>query len=157
MSRIPKYRAWYKPLGVMIEPENLVMINFDTKVLGVYLEMDGKGYHELRMSDFELMQYTGRCDLHGREIFEGDITKQTYHAEGRDENHELVSFDGWHIGPVMLTPGAGIVMKHPIRYSLETDETEPTKMYKKVSGKRAEVIDNIYENPALLGGEAAKA
>ena len=83
MSRIPKFRAWYKPLGVMIEPEKLAFINFDIGAIGVYLDMDGKGYHVLRMSDFELMQYTGTPDY-----YEGDVVKTPFGNIGVIAWHE---------------------------------------------------------------------
>ena len=68
MRDVKAPRAWYKPLGVMIQPENVESINFDTKVIGVYMKMDGKGFHRLRLSDFELMWPTGV-----KKTFEGDI------------------------------------------------------------------------------------
>ncbi|MEK5397482.1 YopX family protein [Paenibacillus sp. FSL K6-2859] len=133
MGRVPKYRAWYKPKGVMIEPENLVMINFYTKVLGVYMEMDGKGYHVLRMSDFELLEYTGLKDINDQEIYEGDFlripdlyetpenTSTTYHTS-------VVDFEefGFRVGGSQLCDD----------YQYISDECE--------------VYGNIYENPELI-------
>jgi len=66
-------RAWYKPLGIMVPPDLIESIIYETKVVGVYLPMDGRGYNKLRMSDFEFMQPLGREDRFGYPIFEGDI------------------------------------------------------------------------------------
>ncbi|ASA22020.1 YopX family protein [Paenibacillus donghaensis] len=148
MGRQPKYRAWYKPLGVMIEPENLVMINFDTKVLGVYMEMDGKGYHVLRMSDFELILYTGVYD----EPFNED--------EVEISDGDIIRFECEDIGPVTCE------VKFQICEFLLISNSFPDGFMR--LGEVAEFdrehswipfsqrLGNIYDNPELLGGEAEK-
>ncbi|MEK5417049.1 YopX family protein [Paenibacillus sp. FSL L8-0708] len=120
MSRVPKYRAWYKPLGVMIHSENLVMINFDTKVLGVYMEMDGKGYHVLRMSDFELLEYTGLKDKNEQEIYEGYI---------------------------LLWEHKGLSVKVKVRFKDGMFLAGDMPLYDCLD---EEIIGNIYENPELI-------
>jgi uncharacterized phage protein (TIGR01671 family) len=120
LSRVPKYRAWYKPLGVMIHSENLVMINFDTKVLGVYMEMDGKGYHVLRMSDFELLEYTGLKDKNEQEIYEGYI---------------------------LLWEHKGLSVKVKVRFKDGMFLAGDMPLYDCLD---EEIIGNIYENPELI-------
>lgn len=139
MSRQPKYRAWYKPLGVMIQPGNLVMINFDTKVIGVYLEMDGKGYHELRMSDFILMQYTVRTDRNGREVYEGDYLRD---REAHDEIYYYKVIWSDFMGCFIYEDCFGD------KEQFGADDIE---------WSQTEVIGNIHDNPELLGREAAQS
>lgn len=83
------------------------------------------------------------------EIYEGDIVKQTYHQETRDDNGEWISFDGDHTGVVIIT-AKGVCIKNPLHYSVETDETTKTKMYKPLVRSRAVVIGNIHDHPHLL-------
>jgi uncharacterized phage protein (TIGR01671 family) len=78
-----KFCAFYKPLGVMVESDRLESINFDTKVLGVYIPIENKGFHRFRLSDFELMQYTGLHDNSDEEteIYSGHIVSYLFEGE----------------------------------------------------------------------------
>ncbi|NMP10564.1 YopX family protein [Paenibacillus polymyxa] len=131
MRDIKAPRAWYKSLGVMIQPEHVESINFDTKVIGVYMDMDGKGYHVLRLSDFELMWPTGLPDKNGKDIYEKDICT----AE-----EILFPLAGTRTGIVKHIDGS---------YLLE-DLDGKDGDYLFSESAEITVIGNIHDNPELL-------
>jgi uncharacterized phage protein (TIGR01671 family) len=119
-----KFRAWYKPKKKMYS-KSLESINFETKVLGVYTISDG--YQQLRMSDFEITQYTGLKDKNGREIYEGDIVQ--------DLNGKVYRIK-WGINS-----NGFIAVTNEIHGSVYSSYHLAPKTV---------VIGNIYENPELL-------
>jgi uncharacterized phage protein (TIGR01671 family) len=135
---------WLYGFGVQV----VEMANGDKEY---WLYTDGGTY---QVDPETVGQYTGLKDRNDKEIYEGDINKQTYHTEVRDESwdHEWISFDGHHLGEVVIT-ARGVCMKNPLHYSMETDETNLMKAYKQVAGYRSEVIGNRWDNPDLLEGK----
>lgn len=105
------------------------------------------------------LQYTGLKDKNGVEIYEGDIVRQ-YDSWSRYYYLDKLTDDddANPIGVVAITASAGVVCKWPSgRYTQAwedhmTSGERPLKgrwtIYS--SGKRWEVIGNIYENPELL-------
>lgn len=130
-----KIRAFYKPLNLMLMPDQIESINFDTKVLGVYMEMNGKGYHKLRMSDFEIMWHTGLSDRNGKAIYEGDI------------------LDGCWVNPMSkekIVRFYKVVYENAVFYAqlIGHHPYGTTLLY--FENKNSEVAGNIYDNPELL-------
>ena len=96
--------------------------------------------------DCDLMQYTGRKDKNGVEIYEGDILHWQWTA-GDDEVNDLNKGDFvvvWKYGSWQLDIPAGVPMP-PIAglwKSIDDMETENEQTY--------EVVGNIYANPELV-------
>jgi uncharacterized phage protein (TIGR01671 family) len=148
-----KFRAWYKPKGKMYT-RSLESINLETKVLGVYTVSEG--YQQLRMSDFEIMQYTGLKDKIGKEIYEGDIVRRDFEV-GRTiidpvslgiEDYEIDD-SGYWIGVVHYRPSEGYILNKCRKYN-DDDELQKKKSGVKIYPNYAVVIGNIFKNPELL-------
>jgi uncharacterized phage protein (TIGR01671 family) len=80
--------------------------------------------------DLILMQYTGLKDNNGKEIYEGDVVKETWRVEPC-----LVGFDYGQFA--LCSP----------------DGTYYTELYSQDMDENLEIIGNIYENPELLKDE----
>lgn len=97
--------------------------------------------------DFEIMQFTGLLDKHGKEIYEGDIFYETFPT---GESYTIIKFGIYNNGAGTPDNISGngwykeahrTILKEQEVYITSFDEAEYD-----------EIIGNIYENPELLGG-----
>ncbi|WP_048791857.1 YopX family protein [Streptococcus cristatus] len=118
---IPKFRAWLKNDGEMIDADEIHWYNGQVDFIG-----DGITF--MRMVDeIELMQSTGLFDKNGKEIFEGDI---------------IGSKDGLLNGVVLYRSDLAMWTVDLIRYN-------NFERLCNVASSR-EIIGNIHENQDLL-------
>ena len=121
-----KFRAWLKARKQMVE---VVTIEFmDTGIPGILIRYvrDGR-ICEAFPGDFEIMQFTGLKDKNGKEIWEGDIV--------RDSFGSLYVIE-W-IDNIMNFVGK------PLTTQSKVSDVDISDL---------EVVGNIYENPELFGG-----
>jgi len=135
-----KFRAWHKKQKKMVI---VLAITFSTNYLHYAYDNTwnlkyGKSYWS-DISNFEIMQFTGLYDIHGKEIYEGDIVRYKV-ATGVDRQEKR--FD-YKIGFVEFRDGAF--------YPRPLEDTCGDIWYDFYVWD-LEVIGNIYENPELLEG-----
>lgn len=129
--RAPKFRAWTEEGKAMYY--DVYPFKDDT----LLLSYDEVAFDEVPASDFILMQSTGLKDIHGEEIFEGDIVE--FHD--KDQSYQgIVTYDK-EFGEFTLVERDGF------DYSFEYLSV----WYCDLSS--LEVIGNKYEDPELLKGK----
>lgn len=130
MSREIKFRAWDTENEIYLEPDEAFLIA-DKGLPARFSQRFGY------TSDEELVieQFTGLLDRNGREIYEGDILGNEWGNGYISWCDKCKQFQYYIFGECMACSG------DVQWYELAADD-----------GK-LEVIGNIHENPALLGGE----
>lgn len=129
-----EFRAWDKKNKRMIEPDNIVKIDFENEE--IVIKEDNK-YTALKFDDIVLMQYAGVKDAYHQKIYEGDIVEYLKRQRG------IVKYTvgSYYIDGVMkITRKDGVLLKRNSLSNFWSDEIK--------------VVGNIYENPELLEGGA---
>lgn len=118
-----KFRVWKWKTGYMtpVITMSWTMTTYVPKIK--YINLKRKG-------DYELMQFTGLLDRHGKEIYEGDLLK----TRERDAIHRHLVYE-------VVWVGVGFQLK-PNDRGYESQVV--------TSGVDLEIIGNIWENPELL-------
>lgn len=132
--RVPKYRAWDKE-----NKEMLFVRQIDFMFEKVVLEC----YEQFFIDEVELMQSTGLKDVHGKEVYEGDLIATPFEEDGLFEVH--------------MDTVAGVYTKSTLTGKLQfiedLDSLEELEEFKSEFAEYLEIKGNIYENPDLLGEE----
>jgi len=128
MQRIIKFRAWDKAQ----DPERMLSWKECLKHF--------HGCYEININPFEdsyltWMQFTGLYDKNGKEIYEGDIVKDTNNFKNEPKIRKVVYSisNAWF--PLRETTSF-------LNYSLTANNDDKCS--------HLEVIGNIYENPELI-------
>ena len=119
MNREIKFRAYDNKTNKVYEVENIyIQDEYLSLVVG---EFNEGNTIKRRISEVELIQYTGLKDKNGKKIYEGDIVKNYWSM-----NNEVVKYMG-------------------VTFMTENMYEESAV----VNLEECEVIGNIYENPEL--------
>lgn len=131
--RVPKFRALDRLTGKMF-PVGII----DYSIQSVYIEEPNGMYCERDFDEVELMQPTGLKDVHGTEIYEGDIINYKY---GRHTSTQfVVKYDEFQATFVVVDNHNDLV------YTFR-------ELADYIQLNSLEVIGNIYENKELLEEE----
>lgn len=114
MRREIKFRAWYMPFGSK-EPMQKMVHEKASSILA---------FAEMSPDEYIVEQYTGLKDANGKEIYEGDIVKETIEGCIRADKYLVKNMWDLHVW------------------------TEESDSYYAVS--KMEVKGNVHTNPELL-------
>ena len=145
MARVIKFRgrsiaddSWVYGDLVQTSENKTAIWPIDSKsqigIVEVYLESVG--------------QYTNLLDRNKREIFEGDIVRQTWEATITNDYDDAWNASGTQTGPVVIrTQGVCI---SPCLTENHTNGDKTITKNKRISGYRCEVIGNKHDNPKFF-------
>jgi len=146
MSRKLKFRAWLK--GHWAEEEGSSMLyDYQNNILS-----ESEGWD---CDNFPIMQYTDQKDMHGKEIYEGDIVKD---HDGYKLSEEAREPDGTVIHLVKWNQDYGsycLFGKRTVDYMLG-GTGKPINQLNPLWCNCLEIIGNLYENPELLEAQNEK-
>jgi uncharacterized phage protein (TIGR01671 family) len=158
-KRIRKYRAWNK--------ENKTM-DYDGGFLFDLTDFNIEQYKYLCLNTFinkiteelEVMQFIGRHDTKGKEIYEADIIKwniplaEDVNAVRNDYIHGLVMWDIEECKFMVLQLTKGKLIYKKGEYTSEDDIEFYSLDGAEFNWDDIEVIGNLYENPDLYSKNA---
>jgi YopX protein len=123
-----KYRAWHRQRKRMFEVRS---IDFSlNQVNGVWTGSGPEETGPVNLASCRLMEFTGLCDMKGREIYKGDIVDDTTNRIGIQQNTLVVRWNDKEAAFSLYDPGGKTIWWKP---------------------HLQEVIGNICEKRSLLG------
>ena len=131
---IPKFRAWHRELGRMMQIKNMYFQDGSVEELELN-DTVMNDYITAYPDEIELMQSTGLKDKNGQEIFEGDIIDIEV-----DDTETPIN------ARVFQNSKIGILMFHVF----EDNEDVPMVELLEDNSVAFEIIGNIYDNKELL-------
>ena len=131
---IPKFRAWHRELGRMMQIKNMYFQDGSVEELELN-DTVMNDYITAYPDEIELMQSTGLKDKNGKEIFEGDIIDIEV-----DDTETPIN------ARVFQNSKIGILMFHVF----EDNEDVPMVELLEDNSVAFEIIGNIYDNKELL-------
>jgi len=120
-----KFRAWDIKNKFMDEIDGQSLFVADGEIYECSHSYSGM-VKAIVSDEYHLMQYIGRKDKNGVEIYEGDVLKSWYPCGTIIDSDLLVKF---------------------------TPDIRASNGYRHVNWNDCEVVGNIYKNPELIGGE----
>lgn len=131
-----KVRAWLTEEQRMVDVYEMTFINDGITILSYDMDF-------YTNDEFKLMQYVGFKDVHGKDVYEGDLLATPFEEDGLFE--------------VFMNTTAGVYTKSTltgrIQFIEDLESLEELEELKAEFSQCIEIKGNIYENKDLLGEE----